>query len=131
MKKAINVLSKTKVRTFNEYKGFIGSPVKRDADRSEEKKPAHPMGFFLFQGEVPGELTIRANDDKWSVFVFERTLTPTIESSWVELGCSTRAQYTATGLESGKKYFFRYCKIDKNGPGPWSDSLGWLMAVSY
>jgi hypothetical protein len=46
---------------------------------------------------------------------------PITATSWVQSGVSTKSSYTATGLESGKKYWLRIAAVGTAGQGPWSD----------
>lgn len=40
---------------------------------------------------------------------------------WTQVAVTTAANYIASGLQSGKKYFFRVQGVGAAGPGAWSD----------
>ena len=40
---------------------------------------------------------------------------------WTQVAVTTSANYIATGLQSGKKYFFRVQGVGAAGPGAWSE----------
>ena len=40
---------------------------------------------------------------------------------WTQVAVTTRANYTATGLASGTKYWFHVRAAGAAGPGPWSE----------
>lgn len=91
----------------------------------KERKPNPPKanGFRISSTGLPGEVMLRMDADNRAVFTFEVTLTPADEASWTVLHSGTRAAFLATGLISGKRYYFRVAKTDKKGINPWSNVL--------
>jgi len=71
-------------------------------------------------GAVPGEAKLRTKAVKRGTFQFQCSQTPSDDASWVTLYVGTKASCTATGLVSGKRYYFRVTYVDKNGTHPWS-----------
>jgi hypothetical protein len=96
---------------------------------STKKVPSpRANGFRITPGKNPGEIAIKTDSESRAVFTFEMTLTPEDDDSWEEIHSSTRAQFMATGLESGKRYHFRFSKTNKEGIGPWSNVLSMVAA---
>jgi hypothetical protein len=95
---------------------------------TKRQPAARANGFRLTHGKNSGEIAIKTDSEARAVFTFEMTLTPEDENSWEEVHSSTRAQFLATGLESGQRYYFRFAKTNKEGTGPWSNVLNLIAA---
>ncbi len=78
-------------------------------------------------GAVPGEVKLRTKGLKRATFQFEFSLTPADEASWESLYAGTKASCMASGLISGKRYYFRVTYIDKIGTHPWSVILNIIV----
>ncbi len=46
---------------------------------------------------------------------------PLSEANWKRIGLPTKSSFTASGLTSGNKYWFRVAAVGAAGQGPWSD----------
>ncbi|MGZ4035908.1 MAG: fibronectin type III domain-containing protein [Bacteroidia bacterium] len=89
---------------------------------------AHANGFRLQAGSNPGEVQMRTDSDQRAVFTWEMTTTPADDASWLVISASTRAQFLATDLVAGTRYYFRVAKTGKDGQGPWSNVLDMIAA---
>lgn len=89
------------------------------------RQPAamRPNGFRVITGKNAGEITVQTDSESRAIFTFQMTLTPEEETSWQQVHSNTRARFTMIDLESGKRYFFRSCKTNKDGTEPWSNVL--------
>jgi len=54
-------------------------------------------------------------------YVIQMTTTPSDEASWKLAGSAVKSSFTAAGLTSGTKYWFRVAALGTAGQGPWSD----------
>jgi hypothetical protein len=83
-----------------------------------------PSNFRITNGLNPGELVLRVKSMKGvRTYVYEYTQDPpTAASIWISKQGST-ASNLVTGLESGKKYWFRITVIGSNGQSVLGDTL--------
>ena len=56
-------------------------------------------------------------------FAIEATTDPSALTGWKNVGSSFRQTSKVTGLESGKKYWFRVAASNAHGQGPWSQAV--------
>lgn len=80
-----------------------------------------PGSFTATMGDMPGNVDTMWHRQPGRSFIVQYTETPTDAASWKQAGVTTSSSYTAKGLVSGKKYFFRVCPVLGGEMGPWSD----------
>ena len=96
-------------------------PLRRQTQPSILGKPTN---FRCTNGINPGELDL-AIDTMAGVVSFNFTYTeypPTPNSVWTTV-TSSKSNYTITGLEPGKKYWFRVAAIGRKGQMVWGETL--------
>jgi hypothetical protein len=54
-------------------------------------------------------------------YVIERSVEPGAATSWSYCGVSTKSSFTAKGLTSGSRFWFRVAAVNNNGQSGWSD----------
>jgi hypothetical protein len=97
-----------------------GMSVRGDAQPAGDL-PA-PGNFSVTEGDHDATL-----DDTWDrvvgakSYIIQLSPDPITPTSFVYCGTSTKSSYTATGLESGKKYWQRVAAVGAAGQSPWSD----------
>ncbi|MBI3418000.1 MAG: fibronectin type III domain-containing protein [Verrucomicrobia bacterium] len=83
---------------------------------------APPQNIQAFTSDNEGQV-----ETKWdkviggSSYVVECATNP--NGPWTQVVVATRANYTATGLVSGTKYWFHVRAVGAAGPGPWSEPV--------
>lgn len=86
-----------------------------------KKSPSpRPNGFRAAYNGNPGEVLLRTDYEKGCSFIWQRSLTPYVEESWVTMHVGTQSKFVATGLTRGTLYYFRVAKANKHGQNPWS-----------
>ncbi len=84
--------------------------------------PSPPSALSITAGDHEGEL-----DASWDTvagaksYVLESCEDPPTPTSWKHAGVSTKSRFTITGLQSGKRYWFRVAAINGAGQSGWSD----------
>jgi hypothetical protein len=84
--------------------------------------PGQPQGLTPTAGDHDGEI-----DLSWDTvssaksYVVDKSGDPVTPSSWSHAGVSTRSNFTADGLTSGTRYWFRVAAVNNNGQSGWSD----------
>lgn len=74
-----------------------------------------PENFRIVNGINPGELLLKINGMKACSFIFDYTQDPPTDASiWKRTSCST-TRCTISGLEAGKRYWFRVAAVGGNG----------------
>src|SRR2546421_5658761 len=54
-------------------------------------------------------------------YIIEQSGDPVTPTTWTHKGVSTKSSYTASGLTSGTRYWFRVAAVNNNGQSGWSD----------
>jgi hypothetical protein len=54
--------------------------------------------------------------------VYVNSIAPDQEAGWQQLGNTSKASFSATGLASAKAHWFRVCAHGTAGMGPFSDA---------
>jgi hypothetical protein len=90
---------------------------------SHEPIPAHRPEFTAVHGKLEGEVMLKhkAYDRVAWVWQFIANPIPEDGAQWIQAGISLQASFKVTGLQSGKKYWFRAAYIDKTGQSAWCD----------
>ena len=84
--------------------------------------PGQPQGLTATAADHDGEL-----DLSWDTvpgaksYIIERSGDPGTPTTWSHVGVSTRSNFTAQGLASGTRYWFRVAAVNSNGQSGWSD----------
>lgn len=85
-------------------------------------KPGQPQDLSPSAGDADGEIDLNWEPVAGAKsYVVERSGDPLTATSFAHDAVSTRSQYTATGLTSGTRYWFRVAAINNNGQSGWSD----------
>ena len=90
--------------------------------------PVGPMpkiqGLRATQGDANGEVDLHWNPVKRGLrnYIMEMTDDPAGLTGWQHIGAPTKSSMTATGLTSGKRYWFRVTANGSAGPGPASEA---------
>lgn len=85
-------------------------------------------GFRIALNGNVGEVLLRTDFESRAAFRWQKSLTPYVESSWMDMHLGTQASYVATGLTSGTVYYFRVAKIDRHGQNDWS-MVRYIMVI--
>jgi hypothetical protein len=103
----------------------VGFSVKQPSAKKNTANASQvpPEDVKVKHGEVPGKFWLRCRRNYGAaMYGVEVTEDPSVESNWSLAGYYTRcSRMEVSGLESGKKYYFRVRNIGGNGPGPWSE----------
>lgn len=79
------------------------------------------QGLKATMSDFPGSVDLQWEPMKGAkLFIVQYTTTPEIDASWKDAGIATKSSFTAVGLASGTKYYFRVCAQGTAGKGPWS-----------
>jgi len=84
--------------------------------------PGQPQALTPTTGEYDGQI-----DLSWDTvngarsYVIQQSGDPVTATSWSYGGVSTKSSFTAAGLASGTRYWFRVAAINSNGQSGWSD----------
>ena len=84
--------------------------------------PGQPQAVTPTAGDRDGEI-----DLSWDTvtgaksYVIDKSGDPVTPTSWFHSGVSTKSSYTARGLTSGTRYWFRVAAVNSNGQSGWSD----------
>ncbi len=84
--------------------------------------PGQPQALTPTAGDREGEI-----DLSWDTvagaksYVIEKSVDPVTPTTWSHAGVSTRSNFTANGLTSGTRYWFRVAAVNNNGQSGWSD----------
>src|SRR5215471_8056021 len=84
--------------------------------------PSQPQGLAATAGDHDGTM-----DLSWdpvveaASYVIDSSVDPPTATSWQHLGISTKSTFTAPGLTSGARVWFRVAAVNANGQSPWSD----------
>ena len=86
--------------------------------------PGQPQALTPTVGDRDGEI-----DLSWDTvtgaksYVIDRSGDPVTPASWSHGGVSTKSNFTAEGLNSGARYWFRVAAVNNNGQSGWSDPV--------
>ena len=134
-----NLIRKTTEGDFKNYGHFlitagmdtyylldVGFSVKQPSGKKNAPANAslvRPENPRVKHGEISGKMVLRCTPtDGAAIMDVEMTEDPSTESSWIHVNYYTHAsKMEVTGLQPGKKYYFRIRNIGGNGPGPWSE----------
>ena len=84
--------------------------------------PGQPHAVTPTAGDRDGEI-----DLSWDMvtgaksYVIDKSADPVTAASWSHAGVSTKSNYTAQGLTSGTRYWFRTAAVNNSGQSGWSD----------
>jgi hypothetical protein len=84
--------------------------------------PGQPQALTPTAGDHDGEI-----DLSWDTvsgaksYVIDKSGDPVTPTSWSHAGVSTQSNFTAAGLISGGRYWFRVAAVNNNGQSGWSD----------
>jgi hypothetical protein len=84
--------------------------------------PAQPANLVATMSDLPGCIDLMWDRVRGaSTYVVQICPDPLSEANWRQIGLPTKSSFTATGLTSGSRYWFRVAAIGAAGQGPWSD----------
>ena len=89
---------------------------------STSGKASTPMSLNVTNGDADGELDLSWEPVSGAKsYVIEISGDPPTNDSWKHAGVSTKSSWTATGLTSGTRYWFRVAAVSTGGQSGWSD----------
>ncbi|HEY6166997.1 MAG TPA: fibronectin type III domain-containing protein [Verrucomicrobiae bacterium] len=80
-----------------------------------------PTNLLVTDGGTEGKLELKWKANTKAKSYKIQMCTGNAPGNWVDLNTSTRAAYSAAGLASGTKYWFRVAAVTAAGTGGWSD----------
>jgi len=84
--------------------------------------PGQPQALTPTAGDHDAEIDLSwDNVSGAKSYVIDKSGDPVTPTSWSHAGVSTRSNFTATGLTSGTRYWFRVAAVNNNGQSGWSD----------
>lgn len=84
--------------------------------------PAQPQGLTPTAGDRDGEIDLSWDTVTGSKsYVIDQSGDPVTPTTWSHAGVSTKSNFTAKGLTSGSRYWFRVAAVNSNGQSGWSD----------
>lgn len=97
------------------------SPGKKNARANASS--VQPGNVKIAHGKNSGELVLKCSPhDGANMMDVEMATDPSAEANWVHVNFFPHAsKMEVTGLEPGKKYYFRVRYMGGNGPGPWAE----------
>ena len=84
--------------------------------------PAQPQALMPTAADYDGQI-----DLSWDTvsgaksYVIQQSGDPVTATSWSYGGVSTKSRFTASGLTSGTRFWFRVAAVNSNGQSGWSD----------
>ena len=82
--------------------------------------PSAPANLRVLPTDFEGRVPLRwERSVRRCVFNIEATTDPAARTGWKRIQSSTKQSTEATGLASGKRYWFRVCAVNAHGTGPW------------
>ena len=86
--------------------------------------PSAPANLRVLPTDFEGRVPLRwERSVRRCVFNIEATTDPAARTDWKRIQASTKQSTEATGLASGKRYWFRVCAVNAHGTGPWSQPV--------
>lgn len=90
--------------------------------RTPRPTPKQIKKLSLRNGSRSGMVHANWSGDKGkSFYIFQRTLTPEMETSWQTIYQDTTNRLTMDGLEQGSNIYCRVCATNTAGVGQWSE----------
>lgn len=84
--------------------------------------PGPPQGLTPTAGDHDGQIDLSWDPVTGAKsYVIDQSVDPVTATSWSHGGVSTRSNFTAKGLISGTRYWFRVAAVNNNGQSGWSD----------
>ena len=83
--------------------------------------PEQPQALAPFAGDRDGEIDLTWDRVAGAKsYIIEKTADPQT-GPWQHAGVATKAMFTADGLTSGSRFWFRIAAVNNNGQSGWSD----------
>ncbi|MEP7233396.1 MAG: fibronectin type III domain-containing protein [Ginsengibacter sp.] len=83
----------------------------------------NPENFTVTNGINPGDLKLKIKANKAKSNIFEYTEDPPTETSvWTRFTC-TSSSYTVSGLQPGKRYWFRVASVGGRNQLAWGETI--------
>ena len=84
--------------------------------------PSQPQDLAATAGDHDGEIDLSWDSVSGAKsYVIDQSSDPVSPTTWNHAGVSTRTSFTARGLTSGTRYWFRVAAVNNNGQSGWSD----------
>jgi len=84
--------------------------------------PGQPQALTPTAGDRDGEIDLSWDPVSGAKsYVIDRSGDPVTPTSYSHGGVSTKSTFTADGLSSGTRYWFRVAAVNNNGQSGWSD----------
>lgn len=91
-----------------------GMEVKAKGSRNKQR-------FMVVAGELPGTIELFAEAVRRGSHEWQYTTDIADSSGWIDGEPTVQSTTLLTGLESGKKYYFRHRSVRPEGPSAWDD----------
>lgn len=89
--------------------------------------PRQKQVFEVSMGDKPGTVVLVAERVERGTHEWEYSLDPSDASGWIEVDPTSKATVTITGLESGKRYFFRHRSVSSDGTSAWDGTIDMIV----
>ncbi len=81
-----------------------------------------PLSVLAEMGEAEGDIVIVWKRVRGArTYFVQMHADPVSDTDWIQVGTPTRTRFVMSGLESGKKHWFRVAANGAAGVSPWSD----------
>ncbi|MBI5685447.1 MAG: fibronectin type III domain-containing protein [Verrucomicrobia bacterium] len=81
--------------------------------------PVRPEGFAATMGNLRGSVDIMWHAQRRRSFIIQICEGALNDANWRQFGVTTNSRFTAKGLTSGAKYWFRVCAILGDAQSDW------------
>lgn len=89
---------------------------------STSSKASTPASLNPTNGDADGEVDLSWEPVSGAKsYVIQSSNDPPTDKSWTHAGVSTKSSWTASGLTSGTRYWFRVAAVGSGGQSGWSD----------
>lgn len=90
--------------------------------------PRQKQVFTVEAGKLPGTVMLIAERIVRGIHEWQYSLNVSDPEGWKEVDPTTKATTTITGLESGKRYWFRHRSVSKEGPSGYDGPVDSIVA---
>jgi hypothetical protein len=103
---------------------LLGAGLGIVKDKQPVGLPGAPTLLRVLSTDYEGRVRLRCKRPvRRCVFLVEATTDRAARTGWKQVAISVKQTCDATGLVSGKKYWFRVAASNAHGQGPWSQPV--------
>jgi hypothetical protein len=111
-------------RTAGDPAAFLQAGLEIAKVKQPVGRPDAPENLRALATEFEGKVRLRwQRPVRRCYFDIEATTDPSATTGWKQVAGSLRQTCEVSGLESGKKYWFRVAASNAHGQGPWSQAV--------